>query len=179
MIIARIRNTSRWMYSTATRIGLPLPRRAWIANPVSSATSSVCRTSPSVNADTSVVGMMPSRKSTVPTLSATWPWPSSRSVSVSCSPSPGCRMLPTISPMASATVDITRKYPMASVPTLPTFAAFATEPTPITIVQKMIGLIIILIRLTKPVPSGLSSLAKSGQTRPTRMPSATAARTAM
>ena len=47
---------------------------------------------------------------------------------------------------------------MASEPTLPTFAALVTEPMPSTIVQKMIGLIIILIRLTNPVPSGFSSL---------------------
>ena len=47
----------------------------------------------------------------------------------------------------------------------------ATEPTPSTIVQKMTGWIIILIRATKPVPSGLSSTAKSGATRPTAMPS--------
>ncbi len=68
---------------------------------------------------------------------------------------------------------------MASVPTLPTFAALATEPTPSTIVQKMIGLIIILIRLTKPVPSGFSSLPNSGHTRPTKIPIATATTTAM
>jgi hypothetical protein len=88
-------------------------------------------------------------------------------------------MLPTTNPMISATVDITRKYPMASVPTLPTLAARATDPTPMTIVQKMIGLIIILIRSTKPVPSGLRAVPKSGQTNPTMMPSATATRTAM
>ena len=57
-------------------------------------------------------------------------------------------------------------------------AALATEPTPSTIVQKMIGEIIILMRATKPVPSGLSSVAKPGATTPTRMPSATATITA-
>ncbi len=50
---------------------------------------------------------------------------------------------------------------------------------PSTRVQKMIGLIIILIRLTKPVPSGFSSTAKSGNRKPTPMPSRTATMTAM
>ena len=45
---------------------------------------------------------------------------------------------------------------------MPTLAAWRTEPMPSTIVQKMTGLIIILIRFTKPVPSGFSSIAKSG-----------------
>ena len=51
---------------------------------------------------------------------------------------------------------------------MPTLAALRTEPTPSTIVQKMIGLIIILIRLTKPVPSGFSSLAELGGDEPDR-----------
>jgi hypothetical protein len=64
-------------------------------------------------------------------------------------------------------------------PTAPTLAAFRTEPMPSTIVQKMIGEIIILIRFTKPVPIGFSSTAKSGAIRPTAIPAATAAITAM
>ena len=40
------------------------------------------------------------------------------------------------------------KYSRASPPTLPTWEAFRTEPMPSTMVQKMIGPIIILIRLT-------------------------------
>ena len=55
----------------------------------------------------------------------------------------------------------------------------ATEPTPSTIVQKMTGEIIILIRATNAVPSGLSWTAKSGASRPTAMPSRTATMTAM
>jgi hypothetical protein len=43
----------------------------------------------------------------------------------------------------------------------------------------MIGLIIILMRLTKPSPSGFSSLANPGATKPTRMPASTATTTAM
>ncbi len=62
---------------------------------------------------------------------------------------------------------------------MPTRAALATEPTPITIVQKMTGWIIIVISATKPVPSGLSLTAKSGNSSPTAMPSSTATTTAM
>ncbi len=49
---------------------------------------------------------------------------------------------------------------------------------PSTIVQKMIGLIIILIRATKPAPSGLSFSPNSGQRKPTAMPAPTATMTA-
>jgi hypothetical protein len=49
---------------------------------------------------------------------------------------------------------------------------------PSTIVQKMIGLIIILMRFTKPVPTGLSALPTSGNRNPTAMPSSTATITA-
>ena len=49
---------------------------------------------------------------------------------------------------------------------------------PSTIVQKMIGVIIILMRLTNIVPSGLSSLPNSGQMAPTAMPATMAAMTA-
>ena len=81
--------------------------------------------------------------------------------------------------MARANVDMVMKYASASPPTLPTRAALATEPTPRTIVQKMTGWIIILIRATNPVPSGFSSTARSGAARPTPMPSSTATTTAM
>jgi len=67
---------------------------------------------------------------------------------------------------------------MAGPPTLPTAAALATDPTPSTIVQKMIGLIIIWIRETNPSPNGLSSTATSGARNPTAIPSRTAAITA-
>ncbi len=61
---------------------------------------------------------------------------------------------------------------------MPTWAALRIEPTPSTIVQKMTGLIIILIRATNPVPSGLSCLPSSGATKPTTTPATTAAMTA-
>jgi hypothetical protein len=63
-------------------------------------------------------------------------------------------------------------------PTLPTFAAFATDPMPSTIVQKMIGTIIILMRATNPVPSGFSCTANWGNANPTRTPRTTATMTA-
>ena len=53
------------------------------------------------------------------------------------------------------------------------------EPTPSTIVQKITGLITILIRFTNAVPNGFSALPTSGATRPTMMPSTTAAITAI
>ncbi len=62
---------------------------------------------------------------------------------------------------------------------MPTRAALATEPTPITIVQKITGWIIILISATNAVPSGLSSTANDGAVSPTTMPAATAVITAM
>lgn len=64
MTMARTRKTSRWMCSTPRRTGCPADPMAWSANPVSSATSRVCRTWPSVNAETIVVGMIESTKST-------------------------------------------------------------------------------------------------------------------
>ena len=62
---------------------------------------------------------------------------------------------------------------------MPTLAALRTDPTPRTIVQKMIGWIIILMRATKPSPMGLRLVAKAGATKPTTMPSSTATMTAM
>ena len=60
----------------------------------------------------------------------------------------------------------------------PTVAAARTEPMPRTIVQKMTGLIIILMRLTNIVPRILNSLAESGATSPKTMPATTATMTA-
>ena len=150
------------------------------ANPTSSATSRVCSTWLWVSAENRVVGMMFSTKSTAPV--AAWPpaafAPALAAALLRCRPAPGWMRLPTTRPTASAAVDMTRKYPRARPPTLPTFAACRTEPIPSTIVQKMIGLIIILIRLTNPVPSGLSWTAKPGAAKPTMMPRTTAAMTA-
>ena len=65
---------------------------------------------PSVKAETSVVGMMPSTKSTAARASpppGLVPGGLERLGEVQ--PAPGWRMLPTTRPMASATVDITTK----------------------------------------------------------------------
>ncbi len=52
-------------------------------------------------------------------------------------------------------------------------------PIPRTMVQKMIGEIIILMRSTNPVPSGFSALPRSRSIRPTATPRSTAMITAM
>ena len=62
---------------------------------------------------------------------------------------------------------------------MPTVAALAMEPMPKTMVQKMIGAIIILMSLMNPSPSGFSDLPTSGNSSPTTAPRMTAAMTAM
>ncbi len=110
MIIASTRNTTRWMWPTPRRIGSPERPICCSANPTSSATSSVCSTSPDVRPLTSEVGMMPSRNSVVlPCPAAACSWPALVAASVRCSPSPGLMMLPTMSPSASANVDMVMK----------------------------------------------------------------------
>ena len=64
-------------------------------------------------------------------------------------------------------------------PTLPTVAALATEPTPRTMVQKMIGAMIILMSAMKALPSGSSALPASGAMRPMAAPANTAMMTMM
>ena len=64
-------------------------------------------------------------------------------------------------------------------PTLPTWEAFRTEPMPSTMVQKMIGPIIILIRLTNAVPRTASPAASLPKISPTAVPATTATMTAM
>ena len=62
---------------------------------------------------------------------------------------------------------------------MPTVAAFAIDPTPSTIVQKMIGAIIILMSITNASPIGFRPTANSGAASPTVMPASTATITAM
>ncbi|SKU85579.1 Uncharacterised protein [Mycobacteroides abscessus subsp. abscessus] len=92
---------------------------------------------------------------------------------------PGANRLPTTSPIASATVDIARKYTNANPPTRPTLAALRTDPMPSTMVQKITGLIIILMRLTNISPSTPTDLPNPGHSMPTATPSATATTTAI
>nr|ACB37719.1 unknown [Micromonospora chalcea] len=109
MIIARTLKTSRCSSPTARRTGSPRPPRPCTAKPTRRATSSVWSTSPSVSAETSVVGMIPSRNSVVPPLSpAAAAWPAPAVCAPRSRPAPGWIRLPTTSPMASATVDISR-----------------------------------------------------------------------
>ncbi len=152
----------------------------WIAKPTSRATNRACSTLPSVSAENIDVGMMLWMNSIVPpdscALSASSaPLPGSDSMS---RPEPGLIRLPTTSPMASASVDIARKYTNASPPTLPTVAAWRTDPMPSTMVQKMTGAIIILIRSTNMVPRKAMSLPTPGAASPTITPPTTAAMTA-
>ena len=86
-------------------------------------------------------------------------------------------MLPTANPTARANVDMVMKYPRAIPPAFPTLAAARTEPMPNTMVQKITGEIIILMRLTNMVPSTLNSLATLGATKPKTMPAITATMT--
>ena len=53
------------------------------------------------------------------------------------------------------------------------------DPMPSTMVQKITGEIIILIRETNPVPSGFSATPVSGDASPTMTPATTATITAM
>ena len=86
-------------------MGLPDLPMACTANPTSSATSSVCRTTPLVKEENSVSGIRCSRKSAVVVFSAAaGALPAAR-----FSPSPGWMMLPTTRPMARATVDMATK----------------------------------------------------------------------
>ncbi len=162
-------------------MGSPLLPIAWIANPTRSATNSACNTLPAVSAPNSESGMMFCTNCMTPpdswALSASSaPLPAVDSVMFR--PSPGCSRLPTTRPMANAIVDITRKYTNARPPTLPTVAALRTDPIPSTIVQKITGAIIILIKLTNMVPSTPTSLPTDGARSPTITPATTATMTA-
>ncbi len=95
------------------------------------------------------------------------------------SASPGVIRFPTSRPRNRANVDITMKYSRARPPTLPTWEALRTDPMPSTIVQKMIGPIIILIRFTNAVPITANPAACLPKINPTAIPATTATITAM
>ena len=61
---------------------------------------------------------------------------------------------------------------------MPTWEAFRTDPMPKTMVQKMIGPIIILIRFTNAVPMTDNPAASFPKIRPTAIPATTATMTA-
>ena len=77
-------------------------------------------------------------------------------------PTPGLSILITTSPIISANVVTTSKYKIAFKPTLPTFLVFCIPAIPLTIVQKMMGAIIIFISLIKPSPNGFKAMANVG-----------------
>jgi hypothetical protein len=108
----RILNTSRCRLATPRRIGSPAGPIICSANPTSRATKRVCSTLPLVSADSSVVGMMPWKNSVRPpafsAVSASLAAESAVAL-VMLRPLPGWMRLPTTRPMASATVDMTRK----------------------------------------------------------------------
>ena len=79
--------------------------------------------------------------------------------------------------MNSAKVETTSKYSSAFRPTRPTFFRSPIEAMPCTMVQKITGAIIILIKLMKASPSHFIDFAVSGATYPSSTPSAMAIRT--
>ncbi|MNK92574.1 hypothetical protein D3C87_1127020 [compost metagenome] len=89
-------------------------------------------------------------------------------------PTPGLSRCAAPSPISNAKVDTTSKYSSALPPTRPTFFMSLMPAMPVTTVQKMIGPMIILISLMKASPSGFISTPVSGQTWPSRMPTAIA-----
>ncbi|MOA32268.1 hypothetical protein D3C78_1534730 [compost metagenome] len=79
--------------------------------------------------------------------------------------------------MASASVVTTSKYSKALPPTRPTFFMSSMPAMPTTMVQKMIGVIIIFTSLMKPSPSGFSLAPNSGIRCPRVTPSTMATMT--
>jgi hypothetical protein len=106
MIIDRTRKTTRSKCFTPRRTALPESPRACTAKPMSRATNSVCSTESPTKGETSVVGMIPSRKSTVLPCSAAGALAPD---AARCRPAPGWSRLPTTRPMTRATVDMIRK----------------------------------------------------------------------
>ena len=164
--------------STIWNSGLALPPTACSAKPNSTASSSVCSTSPLANAPKKVLGITLRMNSVTPGMppgvvywAMAWV---SRVAGSALTPTPGFRTFTMTRPMNSAIVDTTSKYSSASPPALPTSRSLAMPAIPVTTVQKMIGAISSLISLMKPSPSGLSCCAKCGQKIPSTMPSAMA-----
>jgi hypothetical protein len=131
--------------------------------------------------ESSVVGMMPSRKSVVPAApssAAAWP-------PAACQLVVGGGARAGVEDVADDQADGQRdrrhdeEVAEREPPTLPTLAALRTEPTPRTIVQKMTGWIIILISATNAVAERLELDGEVGARKPTAMPSSTATMTAM
>ena len=72
--------------------------------------------------------------------------------------------------MMRANVVMTSKYITAFNPTLPIFLTFSIPENPDTIVQNIIGAIIILMSLINPSPRGLRATANEGKKYPRKIP---------
>jgi len=79
--------------------------------------------------------------------------------------------------MNSASVEITSKYINAFPPTRPTFFMSSMPAMPVTTVQKMTRVMIIVISRMKASPSGFMAIAVAGRKQPSAMAAATANRT--
>src|SRR5574343_1443287 len=128
--------------------------------------NNTCSMSPLAKASTTLVGMMFITYSVVVCI---LPGPTYLSIPLVSSvlgstfmPTPGCQTLTTTKPMISAIVLTTSKYRTANPPFLPTFFISSMPAMPTTMVQKMIGAMIILISLMKASPSGFMSAPADG-----------------
>ncbi len=77
-------------------------------------------------------------------------------------PLPGRTKLPTISPMSNAMVETTSKYRRALPPTRPTFFMSSMPAIPVTRVQKITKVMIMVIKRMKASPSGFIAMAVEG-----------------
>ena len=82
----------------------------------------------------------------------------------------GFKQLTSTQPMTSASVVMISKHRIALAPTRPTCFMSPMPAMPLTMVQKMIGAISILMRLIKPSPSGFMACPVSGAKCPTSTP---------
>ena len=88
-------------------------------------------------------------------------------------PLPGRTTLPTTSPMSRASVETASKYRRALPPTRPTFFMSSMPAIPVTKVQKMTKVMIMVIKRIKASPSGFMATAQAGLTCPRMMAMAT------
>lgn len=89
-------------------------------------------------------------------------------------PEPGWTMLAASSPMSRASVLATSNQIRALSPILPNALRSPALAMPTTTTQKTSGEMIVLISRVKPSPSGWRSVATSGHSFPTRIPSTSA-----
>ncbi len=161
--------------SIPAMIGRPRSPKCMSAKANTTEKNSTCRMLPSAKAPTTLLGKMWKMKSyqweivpcsmSPPTVSVTLILPTS-----ALTPAPGFVTFMTTSPRTSATVVMSSKYSSAFPPIRPTFFTLSIDAMPATTVQKMTGVMTILIRLTNARPTGSSAIPVSGENWPTRMP---------